>query len=168
MPVWIICRISRFLAGRTAVPLKQTSTPLLSIRSITRCTWLIEPITASSPSIRTPTSSWEVATFGNPSTNGVLIAADLQQLIVTDGKANVFAYDLRVPQAAPDKYVVPNITAGTDALTYDPLNRTVYAINGTAPYYITGIDLACHFEGITIAENFIVDRNITNGPLDFG
>jgi hypothetical protein len=98
----------------------------------------------------------------------VLIAADLQQLIVTDGKANVFAYDLRVPQAAPDKYVVPNITAGTDALTYDPLNRTVYAINGTAPYYITGIDLACHFEGITIAENFIVDRNITNGPLDFG
>jgi hypothetical protein len=38
--------------------------------------------------------------------------------------------------------VVPNITAGTDALTYDPLNRTVYVINGTAPYYITGIDLA--------------------------
>jgi hypothetical protein len=28
--------------------------------------------------------------------------------------------------------------------------------------------LGSHFEGITIAENFIVDRNIRYGPLDFG
>jgi hypothetical protein len=62
---------------------------------------------------------------GSPSTNGVVVAPDLQKLIVTDGKANVFVYDLRVPQAEPDVYVLPNIKSGTDALTYDPLNRTV-------------------------------------------
>jgi hypothetical protein len=84
--------------------------------------------------------SWAVP--GNPLTNGVLVAPDVQQLVVTDAKADVFVYNLRIPQSSPDKYVVPNITAGTDALTYNPLNRTVYVINGSAPYYITGIDLA--------------------------
>ena len=84
--------------------------------------------------------SWVVP--GKPSTNGVVVAPDLQQLVVTDGKANVFVYDPRVPQSEPDTYVLPNITSGTDALTYNPLNRTVYVINGTAPYYITGVDLA--------------------------
>lgn len=75
------------------------------------------------------------------STNGVVIAPELQALVATDGQSNVFVYDLRVPDKAPDTYVIPNITAGTDALDYDPLNRTVYVINGTAPYYMTGIDL---------------------------
>ena len=76
------------------------------------------------------------------STNGVLVVPELQKLVVTDGKANVFVYDLRLPGTMPDTYVIPGITAGTDALDYDPLNRTVYVINGTAPYFITGIDLA--------------------------
>jgi hypothetical protein len=43
--------------------------------------------------------SWTVP--GSPSTNGVLVAPDLQQLIVTDGKANVFVYDLRVYRHRP-------------------------------------------------------------------
>lgn len=75
------------------------------------------------------------------STNGVLVALDLQKLVVTDGKANVFVYDLRVPALAPDAYALPGVTGGTDALDYDPLNHTVYVINGTAPYFMTGIDL---------------------------
>jgi hypothetical protein len=79
---------------------------------------------------------------GSPSTNGALIAPDLQQLVVTDGKSNVYVYDLRLPgSSGPDTYTLPNIGGGTDALDYDPLNHTVYVINGTAPYYITGIDL---------------------------
>jgi len=77
-----------------------------------------------------------------PSTNGVLIAPDLQQLVVTDGKKSVFVWDLRLPGQGPTEYVLPNVTAGTDALDYDPLNQTVYVINGTAPYFITGISLA--------------------------
>jgi hypothetical protein len=79
---------------------------------------------------------------GNPSTNGVLVALDLQQLVVTDGKTNAYVWDLRLPGSGPDVYVIPNITGGTDAMEYDPLNQTVYLINGTAPYYITGINLA--------------------------
>jgi hypothetical protein len=83
-----------------------------------------------------------MAVPGGPNTNGVLVALDLQQLVVTDGRANVYVWDLRLPGDGPTKYVIPNITAGTDALEYDPLNQTVYLINGTAPYYITGINLA--------------------------
>jgi hypothetical protein len=77
---------------------------------------------------------------GNPSVNGVLVVPELQLLVVTDGKANVFVYDLRVPGLAPDQYALPNVN-GTDALDYDPLNRTVYVINGSAPYYMSGVDL---------------------------
>ena len=77
-------------------------------------------------------------------TNGVLVAFDLQKLIVTDGKANVYVYDLRVPALAPEAYALPGVTGGTDALEYDPLNHTVYVINGTAPYFMTGIDLVNH------------------------
>ena len=78
------------------------------------------------------------------STNGVVVAIDEQKLVVTDGQAHVYVYDLRVPALAPETYVVPQITAGTDALDYDPLNHTVYVINGTAPYFMTGIDLVNH------------------------
>ena len=78
---------------------------------------------------------------GNPSTNGVLVAPDLQQMVVTDGRTNVYVYDLRLPGAGPDVYNLPNVGGNTDALDYDPLNHTVYVINGTAPYYETGIDL---------------------------
>ena len=78
---------------------------------------------------------------GGGSTNGVLVALDVQKLVVTDGKANVFVYDLRLPGVAPDAYALPGVTGGTDALDYDPLNHTVYVINGSAPYFITGIDL---------------------------
>ena len=79
---------------------------------------------------------------GGPSTNGVLVALDLQQLVVTDGRANVYVWDLRLPGSGPDKYALPNVTGGTDAMEYDPLNQTVYVINGSSPYYITGINLA--------------------------
>ncbi|MEO7143537.1 MAG: hypothetical protein ABI165_08550, partial [Bryobacteraceae bacterium] len=82
-----------------------------------------------------------VALPSGGSTNGVLVVPELQKLVATDGKANVFVYDLRLPSLAPEQYVIPNITGGTDALDYDPLNRTVYVINGNAPYYMTGIDL---------------------------
>src|SRR5260370_8093873 len=74
-------------------------------------------------------------------TNGVLVGLDVQKLVVTDGRANVFVYDLRLPGLAPDAYALPGVTGGTDALDYDPLNHTVYVINGNAPYFMTGIDL---------------------------
>jgi hypothetical protein len=81
---------------------------------------------------------------GGGNTNGVLVALDLQKLVVTDGKNNVFVYDLRVPGTAPEAYALPGVGGNTDALDYDPLNHTAYVINGTAPYYMSGIDLANH------------------------
>jgi len=80
----------------------------------------------------------------NSSPNGALIAPDLQQLVVTDGQNSVFVWDLRVPKPnlAPDQYILPGIGGGTDALDYDPINQTVYVINGPAPNYMTGINLA--------------------------
>lgn len=110
----------------------------------TRVMYLADRTNKGITAINTRTNSvvGVLAVPGNPSVNGALIASDLQQLVVTDGRSNVFVYDLRVPTAAPDTYVLPNVKGGTDALDYDPLNQTVYVINGTAPYYITGIDLA--------------------------
>ena len=78
---------------------------------------------------------------GGGSTNGVMVAIDIQKLVVTDGKANVIVYDLRIPSLDPEVYALPGVTGGTDALDYNPLNKTVYVINGTAPYFMTGIDL---------------------------
>src|SRR5215472_7852702 len=36
--------------------------------------------------------------------NGPLVAVNLQQLAVTDGKQSVYVWDLRAPQASPDIY----------------------------------------------------------------
>ncbi len=81
-----------------------------------------------------------IAVPGAPRLNGVVVAPDLQQLVVTDGRANAFVYDLRVPGSAPDQYALPNVS-GTDALDYDPFNHNVYVINSNSPYYMSGIDL---------------------------
>ena len=75
------------------------------------------------------------------SPNGVLVAPDLQKLAVTDGRNSLWVWDLRLPGSAPQQYTIPNITSGTDAFDYDLYNKTVYLINGTAPYYISGVNL---------------------------
>ena len=77
----------------------------------------------------------------NSSPNGVLVAPDLQKLAVTDGGKNLWVWDLRLPGNDPMQYAIPNIGGGTDAFDYDLYNRTVYLINGTAPYYMTGVNL---------------------------
>ncbi len=121
----------------------QANFDLFAFNPLTRIMYVADRTNKSVGSIDTRTNSY-VGTTVLPtggSTNGVVIAPDLQQLIVTDGLANVIVYDLAVPGSQPAVYPVPNITAGTDALDYNPVNQTVYVINGTAPYYMTGIDL---------------------------
>jgi len=76
------------------------------------------------------------------SPNGVQVAPDLQLLVVTDGQKNVWVWDLRLPGNPPQQYAIPNIGGGTDAMDYDPANQTIYFINGTAPYYMTLLNLA--------------------------
>jgi hypothetical protein len=77
----------------------------------------------------------------NSSPNGVLVAPDLQKLVVTDAGKSLWVWDLRLPGLAPQQYLLPNVGGNTDALDYDLYNKTIYLINGTAPYYISGVNL---------------------------
>src|SRR6202051_4261092 len=55
--------------------------------------------------------------------NGVLVAVNLQQLVVTDGLQSVYVWDLRAPQAQPDIYTFPtSMGTDTDGIAYDPIN----------------------------------------------
>jgi hypothetical protein len=82
--------------------------------------------------------------YGTPVTgpNGVLVAVNSQQLVVTDGLQSVYVWDLRAPQANPDVYTFPK-TMGidTDGIAYDPINQTVYIVTDVAPEYLIGISL---------------------------
>ncbi|PWU06001.1 MAG: hypothetical protein C5B51_13195, partial [Terriglobia bacterium] len=71
--------------------------------------------------------------------NVPLVAVNLQQLAVSDGLKSVYVWDLKAPQAQPDKYDLPSTT--TDGMDYDPINQTVYVITDDAPYYLVGISL---------------------------
>ena len=121
----------------------QANSDIFAFNPATHILYVADRTNHSVDAIDTHTNSFVgVMTIpGNPGTNGVLIAPDLQQMVVTDGKTNVYVYNLLLPGAGPDLYNLPGVGGGTDALDYDPLNHTVYVINGTAPYYITGIDL---------------------------
>jgi hypothetical protein len=75
--------------------------------------------------------------------NGVIVAIDLQQLVVTDGQQTVYVWDLRAPQAQPDAYTFPaSLGTDTDGLAYDPINQTVYVVTDNPPEYLIGISLA--------------------------
>lgn len=70
--------------------------------------------------------------------SGLVIAPDLQKLVITSRSNVVFIYNLLVPGQSPDIVTVPD---GIDEVDYDPLNHRVYAGNTVAPYFITVIDL---------------------------
>ena len=82
--------------------------------------------------------------YGTPVTgpNGVLVAVNLQQLVVTDGLQSVYVWDLRAPQANPDIYTFPtSMGVDTDGIAYDPINQVVYIVTDVAPEYLIGINL---------------------------
>jgi hypothetical protein len=75
--------------------------------------------------------------------NGPLVAVNLQQLVLTDGKQSVYVWDLRAPQASPDIYTFPTTVGSvTDGIAYDPINMTVYVVTDNPPEYLLGINLA--------------------------
>jgi hypothetical protein len=74
--------------------------------------------------------------------NGVLVAIDLQQLVVTDGEQSVYVWDLRAPQTQPDVYTFPaSLGTVTDGIAYNPINQTVYVVTDNPPEYLIGINL---------------------------
>src|SRR5579864_8922399 len=83
--------------------------------------------------------------YGTPITgpNGVWVAVNLQQLVVTDGLQSVYVWDLRAPQAQPDVYTFPTtMGTDTDGIAYDPVNQVVYVVTDNPPEYLIGINLA--------------------------
>jgi hypothetical protein len=75
--------------------------------------------------------------------NGPLVAVNLQQLALTDGKQSVYVWDLRAPQASPDIYTFPtSLGSVTDGIAYDPINMTLYVVTDNPPEYLIGINLA--------------------------
>lgn len=75
--------------------------------------------------------------------NGVLVAINLQQLVLTDGLQSVYVWDLRAPQAQPDIYTFPtSMGTVTDGIDYDPVNQTIYVLTDNPPEYLIGINLA--------------------------
>lgn len=91
--------------------------------------------------IRMPPTSVYGAVPTGP--NAVMVAVNLQQLIVTDGLQSVYVWDLRAPQAQPDIYTFPtSLGTDTDGLDYDPINQTIYVVTDNPPEYLIGINLA--------------------------
>jgi hypothetical protein len=80
-----------------------------------------------------------IAMASNSVPNVPVVAIDLQQLAVSDGLKSVYVWDLKAPQPQPDKYDMPS--TGVDALDYDPINQTIYAVTDDSPYYLVGISL---------------------------
>jgi len=74
--------------------------------------------------------------------NQPLIAIDLQQLVVSDGKQSVLVWNLitPTPNAQPDVYLMPATTP--DGMDYDSINQTVYVVTDDKPYTLVGISLA--------------------------
>ena len=71
--------------------------------------------------------------------SGIQVAPDLQKLVVTSRQTTDWIYDLRTPGGPSRRLTVPN---GSDELDYDPIHQRVYIANTTAPFFLTGIDLA--------------------------
>jgi hypothetical protein len=91
--------------------------------------------------IKMPPTSVQTVPATGP--NGVWVAVNLQQLVVTDGLQSVYVWDLRAPQAQPDIYTFPtSLGTDTDGIAYDPINQTVYIVTDNPPEYLIGINLA--------------------------
>jgi hypothetical protein len=121
----------------------QANLDLITFNPATRTLYVADRTNHSVTAIDTKTNEY-IGLLPVPSggsTNGVVIANDLQQLIATDGQNHAYVWNLRAPGSAPDAYTIPNITSGTDGVEYDPLNRRAYVANTNAPYYLTAIDL---------------------------
>jgi hypothetical protein len=122
----------------------QANYDLLGFNPATRIMYIADRLSKGITAINTRSNVFiGVMPMPNGSSpNGVQVIPDLQLLVVTDGQKNVWVWDLRLPGNPPQQYAIPNIGGGTDAMDYDPANQTIYFINGTAPYYMTGLSLA--------------------------
>ena len=83
----------------------------------------------------------QIPLAANTVVNQPLVAIDLQQLVVSDGKQSVLVWNLLtpMPNGQPDVYTMPATTP--DGMDYDPINQTVYVVTDDKPYTLVGISL---------------------------
>ncbi len=131
--------------------------------------------------IPVPTCAGAPGTAPGSCPSGVVVAPDLQKLVVTDRNnpagdlGDIIIYDLRVPNPASSPVVLTTGTSpctncpggvstfapDTDELDYDPINQRVYVANsgtnatGAGPYFLTVVDLRTDtiFDQIPLGSN---------------
>src|SRR5579885_1150832 len=69
--------------------------------------------------------------------SGVLVAPDLQKLVLTDRDVHIYIFDLRLPGSAPTILTGP---PGQDELDYDPINQRAYIGNTVSNFAETVVD----------------------------
>lgn len=98
--------------------------------------------------ITVPTCTGAPGTAPGSCPSGVLVAGDVEKLIVTDRNnagpvdlSNIFIYNLRLPSVPPIMLTAAGGALDTDELEYDPVNKRAYVANSTCPCFLTVVDL---------------------------
>jgi hypothetical protein len=121
-----------------------SNTDLFGFNPVTRIMYLADRTNHAVTVIDTHTNTviGKISLALDTVVNQPLIAIDLQQLVVSDGKQSVLVWNLitPTPNAQPDVYVMPATTP--DGMDYDPINQTVYVVMDDKPYTLVGISLA--------------------------
>ena len=119
------------------------NTDLFGFNPVTRAMYLADRTNHAVDVIDTHTNTviGKIPLAANTVVNQPLVAIDLQQLVVSDGKQSVLVWDLLtpVPNGQPDVYAMPSTTP--DGMDYDPINQVVYVVTDDAPYTLVGISL---------------------------
>src|SRR5260370_477815 len=127
----------------TATGATQEATDLSSFNPVTQVLYYADRVNHAVDAIDTRTNSFlglvPVPSCVGSCPSGVLVVPDLQKLVVTDRATTVYIYDLNLPGSQPVAVTVPS---AIDELDYDPIHQRVYIGNTSAPYFLTGIDLA--------------------------
>ena len=127
----------------TATGATQQATDLSSFNPVTQVLYYADRVNHAVVAIDTKTNSFlgfvPVPNCAGSCPSGVLVVPDLQKLVVTDRATTVYIYDLNLPGSQPAAVTVPT---AIDELDYDPIHQRVYIGNTTAPFFLTGIDLA--------------------------
>src|SRR6266849_1022506 len=149
-----LCQVATPKAGLTYVGLipvpnwatsgpNQEATDLSSFNPVTQVLYYADRVNHAVLAIDTKTNSVlglvPVPKCTGSCPSGVLVVTDLQKLVVTDRATTVYIYDLDLPGSQPAAVTVPT---AIDELDYDPIHQRVYIGNTTAPFFLTGIDLA--------------------------
>ena len=119
------------------------NTDLFGFNPVTRTMYLADRTNHAVDVIDTHTNTviGRIPLAADTVVNQPLVAIDLQQLVVSDGKQSVLVWNLLTPtpNGQPDVYTMPATTP--DGMDYDTINQVVYVVTDDKPYTLVGISL---------------------------